>query len=227
MFFYLCASVWVLFPHFFSIFILSFSSHTHSRTLNFQHPKWHIFSLSNELLYVLGLVLLSLSACDDLLRSISEIMVQMLKKTWKKQIELQRSREKKRKTPTIQNEDEKVEKGVCVHNKNFCEHVCVWHTVCKLMHEIIWYWSMRYMKSIRKFNLLIYTNIVFPFPILRKKSGKQRMRIRDACIIYSLLATHSNWTFRKKLISFSIIKFGYWKKCERAQWNKIRDSLFV
>lgn len=53
--YFLCASVF--FPSF-SLFILSFAvdAHTH----NFQHPKWHISSLSNELLNVLGLVLLSL-----------------------------------------------------------------------------------------------------------------------------------------------------------------------
>lgn len=153
-----------------------------------------------------------LLACDDLLRSISEIMVRMYQNTTQERDQIELRKNKEEKTPTQRpTEDEKVEKGVRAHNTIFASRA----SMCKLMHEIICYWSMRYMKSIRKFNLLIYTKHCFPFQF--RMSGKhrnthrERMRMRDACIIYSLLAT-SNWTFRKKLISFSIIKFGYWKK---------------
>lgn len=40
------------FSIFFSIYFVIHSRHT--RAYNFQHPKWHIFSLSNELLNVFG-----------------------------------------------------------------------------------------------------------------------------------------------------------------------------
>lgn len=42
-------------------------------------------------------------------------------------------------------------------------------------------------------------------------SGKQRNE-NERCMHHLFSARNSNWTFRKKLISFSIIKFGYWKK---------------
>lgn len=130
-------------------------------------------------------------------------------KTKIKQIELQEVGKKKN---NINNQTVKMKKlkKACVYITNSCE------CMCELMHEIIWYRSMRYMKSIRKFNLLYLCHHFFPF-------HSEKWEIEwgyERCMHHLFSSRSSIWTFRKKLISFSIIKFGYWKKVRERRQTK-------
>lgn len=118
----------------FSLFILSFSSDAHTHSIsNTQNDTFSVCQTNYFMFWVWCRCLL---ACDDLLRSISEIMVRMYQNTTQErdQIELQKNKEEK--TPTQRpTEDEKVEKGVRAHNTIFASRA----SMCKLMHEIICY----------------------------------------------------------------------------------------
>lgn len=173
----LCMCVVHIFFIFSSLLILSFSSHTHTCILDFQHPKWHIFSLSNESLYVLGLVRLSVSACDDLLPSISEIIVRMYQKKHKNT-----SRLNCKKNANSQSEDEKLEVGVRVHSTflRVCANLCM--RSFGIDRCVTW-------KAFENL-IFLFMPTLFSLPI-SDESGKQRMRIEHERCMHHLFSARN------------------------------------